>query len=197
MGENNARALNLALLLGHPIERLKSVVNAMSLVCHRTEEVSWFSEGPSASVMWAGDCNMLNNFFLFLIWAVQLEEVCGTGGRSSGICSHSRVLTTRPGLSNTRKWFSSSQWTGSCWIPELIYVIWKGEGPVTSAGNRTLLFQIFRPYFSPFRPSLCAGLAHESIQAYSGVAFVEAQPGNQIILCGETALTAAERDTFT
>jgi len=29
------------------------------------------------------------------------------------------------------------------------------------------------------------------------VTFVEAQPGNQIMLCGETALTAEERDTFT
>jgi len=62
-----------------------------------------------------------------------------------GICSHKRTFRTRPGLSTTIKWFSNSQWTGSCWIPELIYVICKEEGPVTSAGNRTLLPQVLRP----------------------------------------------------
>ena len=48
--------LYLALLLVHPIvghriERLNSVVIAVSLVCDRAEEVSLFSEGPSASVV--------------------------------------------------------------------------------------------------------------------------------------------------
>jgi len=44
---------------------------------------------------------------------------------------------------------------------------------------------------------LWAGLVHEIIQPLSWVAFVEAQPGNQIMLCEETALTAEEWDTFT
>jgi len=43
---------------------------------------------------------------------------------------------------------------------------------------------------------LGAGLVHEIIKPYSGLACVEAQPGNQFMLCGETALTAAERDNF-
>jgi len=46
--------------------------------------------------------------------------------------------------------------------------------------------------FIQFKILLWDVLVHEGIQPYSWLAFVEAQPGNQIMLCGETALTAAQ-----
>jgi hypothetical protein len=43
---------------------------------------------------------------------------------------------------------------------------------------------------------LGAGSVHEYIQPYSVVVFVETQPGNRLVFCEGTALTAEQPDTF-